>query len=37
MQLVKGDVGVSATEGDAMALRCEDGVVEVFLGRCEDA
>ena len=37
VQLVKGEVGVGAAEGDAMALRREDGVVEVLLSRCESA
>lgn len=37
MQLIKGDVGVGAAEGNAMALGCEDGVVEIFLSRCEGA
>ena len=37
VQLVQGDVGVGAAEGDAVALGCEDGVVEVFLGGCEGA
>lgn len=35
MQLIEGDVGVGATEGDAKALGCEDGFIEVFLSRSE--
>ena len=35
VQLVEGEVGVGAAEGNAMALRREDGVVKVLLGRCE--
>ena len=35
VQLVEGEVGVGAAEGDAMALRCEDGVVKVLLSRCK--
>ena len=37
MQLIKGEVGVGATEGDAMALRGEYGVVKIFLSRVEGA
>ena len=37
MQLIEGDIGVGAAEGDALALRGEDGVVEVFLGGSEGA
>ena len=35
MQLVKGEIGVGAAEGDAIALRREDGVVKILLSRCE--
>ena len=37
MQLIKGDIGIGAAEGDAMALRSEHGIVEVFLSRIESA
>ena len=37
MQSVKGDVGVRAAEGDALALGGENDVIKVFLGRCEGA
>ena len=35
MQLVKGDIGAGATEGDAGALHGENGVVEIGLGLSE--
>ena len=35
VQLVEGEVGVRAAEGDATALRREDGVVQVLLSGCE--
>ena len=37
MQPIKGDVGVGAAEGDTLALRSKDGVIEVFLGSSEGA
>lgn len=37
MQLVKRYRSVGAAERNAVALGCEDDVVEVFLSRCEGA
>lgn len=37
MQLIKGDIGIGAAEGDTMALRGEHGVVEVSLSRIKSA
>ena len=37
MQLIKGDIGVGAAEGDAVALRGEHSVIEIFLSRIESA
>lgn len=37
MQFIEGEVGVGAAMGDAIALRCEDGIIEVLLSRTKGA